>query len=191
MFVLAPGDPPHRHRPRPIGPFLLCVLLMLGACSPTFNWRELRVEGAPLQALMPCKPETATRAVALDGGASNELHMHSCDTGGLTFAVAWVDVGDAARVPVALNGWRRASLGAVRVDPARADEPAAQWTATVPGATQAQGLTAQGMDHQGRPVQMRAVHFVRGTHVYQAAIYGPALNDTRVTSAFFDGLRLP
>ncbi len=192
MFVFAPGDPPHRRRLRSIN-LLLCALciLLLGACSPTFNWRELRDEGTPLQALMPCKPETATRAVALDGGKPNELHMHSCDTGGLTFAVAWIDVGDAARVPAALNGWRRASLGALRVDPARADEPALQWTAAIPGATQSQGLTAKGTDHQGSTVQMRAVHFVRGSQLYQAAIYGPALNDASVTSAFFEGLKLP
>jgi hypothetical protein len=35
------------------------------------------------------------------------------------------------------------------------------------------------------------VHFVRGTQVYQAAIYGPALNDAGVIAAFFDGLKLP
>lgn len=190
MSVSAFRGLPHRRCPRPLG-LLLSALLMLGACSPTFNWRELRPEGTPLQALMPCKPETATRAVPLDGGAPTELHMHSCDTGGLTFALAWVELGDAARVPAALSGWRRASLGAVRVDPARVDEPAAQWNAAVPGATQTLGLAAQGTDHQGRPVQMRAVHFVRGTQVYQAAIYGPALNDAGVTSAFFDGLKLP
>lgn len=164
---------------------------MLAACSPTFNWRELRPEGTPLQALMPCKPETATRALPLDGGAPTDLHMFSCSTGGLTFALAWVDLGDAARVPAALNGWRRASLSAVRVDPSRADEPAAQWSAAVPGAVRTQGLAMQGTDHQGRPVQMRALHFVRGAQVYQAAIYGPGLDDVSVTTTFFDGLRLP
>lgn len=164
---------------------------LLVACSPTFNWRELRPEGTPLQALMPCKPETATRAVPLDGGVPTDLHMLSCDTGGLTFALAWVDMGDAARVPAAVAGWRRASLSAVRVDPVRADEPSAQWSTAVPGATQSQGLAVQGTDHQGRSVQMRALHFVRETQVYQAAVYGPALNDASVTSTFFDGLRLP
>lgn len=164
---------------------------MLVGCSPTFNWRELRPEGTPLQALMPCKPETATRPVALDGGALNELRMYSCDTGGLTFAVSWLELGDSARVPAALNGWRRASLGAVRVDAARAEDPAAQWSGSVPGAAQALGLTVQGTDYQGKAVQMRALHFVRGTQVYQAAIYGPSLNDSGVIATFFDGLKLP
>lgn len=188
MSVPVPGGA-LRRRPRPLA-VVLSVLLILSACNPTFNWRELRPEGTPLQALMPCKPETATRPVPLDGGAPTELHMHSCETGGLTFAVAWAELGDAARVPGALSGWRRASLGAVRVDPARADDPATAWNAPVPGATAAQGLTAQGSNHAGQPVQVRAVHFARGTQVYQAAVYGPALSD-EVTVAFFDGLKLP
>ncbi|MCU0926082.1 MAG: hypothetical protein MUF44_08585 [Hydrogenophaga sp.] len=90
----------------------LAGLLALGACSPTFNWRELRLDGTPLQALMPCKPESATRPVPL-AGTPTELHMHSCKTGGLRFAVAWADVGSAAQVPVALAAWRSASLQAI------------------------------------------------------------------------------
>lgn len=188
MSVPVPGGTP-RCRLRPLG-LVLFAGLVLSACNPTFNWRELRPEGTPLQALMPCKPESATRPVPLDGGAPVELHMHSCDTGGLTFTLAWAELGDAARVPGSLNGWRRASLGAVRVEPARADDPATRWPAAVPGAHQALGLTAQGSDHQGQPVQVRAVHFARGTQVYQAAVYGPTLRDD-VTTAFFDGLKLP
>jgi hypothetical protein len=188
MFVHVPGGT-LRRRLRPLV-VALSALLSLSACNPTFNWRQLRPDGAPLQALMPCKPETATRRVPLDGGAPTELHMHSCEAGGLTFAVAWAELGDAARVPDALSGWRRASLGAVRVDPASADDPATAWNAAVPGATAVQGLTAHGSNHAGQPVQVRAVHFARGTQVYQAAVYGPALND-EVTVAFFDGLKLP
>lgn len=188
MSVLVPGGTPCR-RLRSLG-LALIAGLALSACSPTFNWRELRPEGTPLQALMPCKPESATRPVPLDGGEPTELHMHSCDTGGLTFAMAWAELGDEARVPAALAGWRRASLSAVRVDPARVDDPANAWAAVVPGAKQALGLAAQGSDHQGRPVQVRAVHFARGTQVYQAAIYGPTLGD-EVTTTFFGGLQLP
>ena len=168
----------------------LCALSLLSACNPTFNWRELRPEGSPLQALMPCKPESATRPVPLDGRAPVELHMHSCDTGGLTFAVAWAELGEASRVSGALTGWRRASLAAVRLDPARGDDPTLRWNVVVPGATQTQGLTAQGSDHQGREVQVRAVHFARGTRVFQAAVYGPRMSD-EVTATFFEGLKLP
>ena len=188
MSVRFPGDATRRRLRLP--GLALSAGLLLAACNPTFNWRELRPEGAQLQAMMPCKPESATRPIPLDGGAPVDLHMHSCDTGGLTFAVAWAELGDAARTPGALSGWRRATLAAVQVDPARADDPTVAWNASVPGATQAMGLIAVGRSHQGEPVQVRAVQFARGAQVYQAAVYGAVLGDD-ITGPFFEGLKLP
>lgn len=168
----------------------LCALAgVLTACSPTFNWRELRTDGTPLLALMPCKPERAERSVPL-GGAPTRLHMQSCDTGGLTFAVAWAELSDAARAPEALAQWRGAALAAIRVDPALALNPANQWAARVSGATTAQGLMAQGSGHDQRAVHMRAVYFARGNQIYQAAVYGAQLPDAEAAT-FFEGLRLP
>jgi hypothetical protein len=168
-----------------------CALVLLGlsACSPTYNWRELRPAGTPLQALMPCKPDVAERPVPL-GGDATALHMHSCETGGITFAVAWADVSEAGRAPQALALLRRASLAAIRVDPAQVDDPALQWTPIVPGAQAVHGLQVQGTQHGQQPVQMKAVHFSHGSRVYQAALYGPSLPGEPVTT-FFEGLRLP
>ena len=166
----------------------LAALLGLGACSPTFNWRELRLDGTPLLALMPCKPESATRPVPL-AGTPTELHMHSCEAGGLRFAVAWADVGNAARVPVALAAWRSASLQAIRVAPTPADDAAHAWSVVVAGAPAVLGLKAQGKYPQGQPVLTRAAYFAQGTQVYQAAVYGAQLPDEAV-DPFFAGLRL-
>ncbi|MFW5333211.1 hypothetical protein [Hydrogenophaga sp. ZJX-1] len=166
----------------------LAALLAVSACSPTFNWRELRLDGTPLQALLPCKPESATRAVPL-AVTPTELHMHSCEAGGLRFAVAWADVGDVVQVPVALAAWRSASLQAIRVVPPPVDDPSTQWGVTVAGAPAAQGVSAQGQDPQGQPVQTRAAYFAQGTQVYQAAVYGAKLSDEAV-DGFFAGLRL-
>ena len=46
---------------------LAAALLGLAACSPTFNWREVRVESAPLKAMLPCKPDRGSRAVPMAG----------------------------------------------------------------------------------------------------------------------------
>lgn len=173
-------------RPWPIG---VLIAVVLSACNPTFNWRELRPEGTPLEALLPCKPEMAERSVPL-GGSPTVLHMHSCKTGGLTFALAWADAPDAGAVPAALTDWQRASLAAIRVDPALQADPAHRWSAKVSGSTLTQGIQVQGTDPQGQPVQARLVYFARGTQVFQAAIYGPALSD-EVSTTFFDGLKLP
>jgi hypothetical protein len=170
------------------GALAAMCLLALSACYPTFNWRELRPEGTPLQALLPCKPETAERTVPL-GGVPTVLHMHSCKTSGLTFALAWANTVDAAAVPAVLSDWQRASLAAIRVDPALHTDPAHRWNAMVAGASQAQGITAQGTDPQGQPVQARVAYFARGTQVFQAAIYGAGSDEVNTT--FFDGLKLP
>jgi hypothetical protein len=49
--------------------FILCCAMLasftFASCSPTMNWREVRFEGDEFMALMPCKPEEATRTVTL------------------------------------------------------------------------------------------------------------------------------
>lgn len=167
----------------------LAALLVLGACSPTFNWRAWPVEGTPLQAMMPCKPESASRAVPMLG-TPVELHMHSCESGGLKFALAWADVGQPAQVPVAMTAWRLASLQTLKVAVASPDDPALDWPVAVAGAPGARGVQAQGTDPQGQAVLSRTVYFARGTQVFQAAVYGPRLNAEAV-EAFFGGLKLP
>lgn len=187
-FSLAGAPCAGRSHHRPLLPLLL-LAAVASACSPTFNWREVRAEGVPLLALMPCKPESAVRSVPL-GGTPTALHMQSCDAGGLTFAVAWAELGDAARAPEALAQWRAAALAAIRVDASLALDPKTQWPAKVHGAAVANGLAAQGSTHDNRPVQMRAVYFSRGSQIFQGALYGAQLPEAEVTT-FFDGLRLP
>lgn len=167
---------------------LWSALLSVCACSPTYNWREMRPAGTPLLAHMPCKPEAATRPVPLTG-TPTELHMHSCETGGLRFAVAWADVGAPDRVPLALAAWQVASLQSLRVSASAADVEARRWTVVVAGVPDAQGLKAQGVDPEGQPVQTRAAYFAKDSVIYQAAVYGAALPDETVET-FFAGLRL-
>lgn len=164
---------------------LVSAALLLGACSPTFNWREIRPESASLAALMPCKPEMATRPVPLLGQPT-ELHMHSCETGGLTFAVAWADLTDASQARTALTQWQTASLASIRVAPGAGEALELK----LAGAGELLGVQAQGSDHQGQALQMQALYFSRGSKVYQAAIYGPKIAD-EVWMTFIDGLRLP
>ena len=70
---------------------------MLSACTPAFNWREVGFEDQPVTALLPCKPDRGTRTVSLAGG-SRSMTMLGCETGGATFTLAVVDVGDMQKV---------------------------------------------------------------------------------------------
>lgn len=168
----------------------LLVTLSVGltACSPTFNWREMRLEGASLVALMPCKPETASRDVPLLGVATG-LHMHSCKAGDLTFAVAWAELPAGGRAEEGLAQWRDATLATVRAVPGGATDET--WLPVVVGGSQAQlAIKAVGGDHQGQALQVQALFFSQGRRLYQAAIYGQDI-DGAVSASFFEGLSLP
>lgn len=168
---------------------LFVASLTLWACSPTFNWRDWPVQGTPLRASLPCKPDSASRPVPMLGSPV-ELHMLSCETGGLRFALAWADVGQAPQVPVALAAWRAASLQSLRVPPTAADDPSLVWAVRVAGAPQAVGVQTESVDPQGQALRSRAAYFARGTQVFQAAVYGARL-DAAAVDTFFDGLALP
>ena len=64
---------------RIIAPALLtgCAL---AACSPTFNWREVRAEPTALKAMLPCKPDKGARNVPM-AGREVSLQVIGCDTG--------------------------------------------------------------------------------------------------------------
>ena len=50
------------------------------ACTPTFNWRETPVGDDGMIALLPCKPDRATRALPL--GAASGVDRHGRLRGG-------------------------------------------------------------------------------------------------------------
>jgi hypothetical protein len=75
---------------------VVAALALLAACSPTFNWREVRVASTALKAMMPCKPDKGVRTVPM-AGRQVELEAWGCDAGGATFAVLFADIGEAGR----------------------------------------------------------------------------------------------
>ena len=183
------------HSPMPVdwlvsraGLLLCACVLGLGAsgCSPELNWRDVRPKGSTVQALMPCKPESAQRDVALPGGNA-VLNMLSCDAGGLTFAVSVLSRPPAMTPQDVIQAWRQASQNSLAAAPGQTRD----WVPTAIFAAQADhfsGWQAQGRRHDGTPVQAHAVLFARGVEVFQAAVYGAA--QPEVLATFLDGLRL-
>lgn len=170
----------------------LCLAALVAACSPTFNWRNTPLEGAPLQAQLPCKPERAERQVPLiPSGAT--LRLMSCEAGGLTFALAWADVATTDGLSVVLDGWQQAGWASLRqsaIAPATAPAGWADWPVPLARAQHLRGWQGGGTDHQGRAVAARQLYFAHGTVVYQAAVYGPTIEDAQV-APFVEALRLP
>lgn len=167
----------------------LSAALLLGAwavaCSPTFNWREVRTEAAPLKAMLPCKPDQATRQVPM-AGRQVALQVLGCDTGGATFALLVADLGQPGRSGEVLAQWEQATLANMRA-------AGAQTAAFVPpgalGLPQSRRVSATGQRADGSPVQSQAAYFARGTQVFQAVIYAGEIKP-EWADAFFQGLRL-
>jgi hypothetical protein len=160
----------------------LCSLAV-AACSPTFNWRDVRVEPAGLKAMLPCKPEHGARRLPL-GGREVEVAGIGCDTGGATFAILQADIGDPARADDVLAQWNRATLANMKAGPPRTSAFTPRGGTPIPAS---QRVFAQGRRADGTPVQGEAAYFVRGSRVVQAVVYAPELKPDWV-QPFFAGL---
>ena len=174
----------------------LAVLALQTACTPALDWREVRFEGATpasqasqLNAVLPCKPDRATREQTV-GGQKVQLSMMGCKAAGATFTLSRMVLASPAAAPQVLAAWQTASLGlpsgaAVATQPikilgASAGPPAIQ--ATVMKAAKMSGQIAWF-------AQTADAELV----LYQAAIYGSEAGapSADAIATFFDSLRLP
>jgi hypothetical protein len=155
--------------------------LMLG-CSPTYNWRDVRVGDAAVLALMPCKPDKAERTVPLQGQSAT-LHMASCDVGALTFAVAALHVPDGVEVSAASHAWKLATLASLKALPTQAGD----WPLTPRTGWSGVGWQAEGLRHDGQPVRARVVSVGRGQVLHQLVVYGEPAPE--VLATWLDGMR--
>ena len=72
---------------------ILAVLLM--ACSPEFDWREVRADDASFVVLLPAKPASMTRRIELDG-LSLDMTMHGAKVRDTAYTVGVIKLPDAS-----------------------------------------------------------------------------------------------
>lgn len=166
-------------------PAFAAALLSLAACSPTFNWREVRVESVPLKAMLPCKPDKAARTVPM-AGRQVELRVLGCDAGGATFALLTGDVVDPLRAGEVLAQWRAATLANLR-SPAGNAQDRPFLPAGAMALPQSLRVSAAGERGDGSKVESQAVYFARGSRVVQAVVYADQV-PAEAAETFFAGL---
>ena len=179
---------------------VLLAGLLLAACNPAMNWRETRIGGTGLVALLPCKPDEGVRVVPL-GGSDVSLSMAGCDAGGATFAVAHATIDQATAAPAVLAQWRTATLanmGAVSSREVPLGGPPGIASGGTPNAPAAAArsdtttglmlVTAQGRRKDGSAVAMQGAWFAKDAQVFHAVVYAERISP-EVTEAFFSGLR--
>jgi hypothetical protein len=159
--------------------------MVLGACTPTFNWREVRADGGALKAMMPCKPDNSERPVPM-AGRQVSLQVMNCNTGGATFAILFADMGDPARAGEVLGQWKSATLSNLHSAAVRQTVFRPAGAAALPQSLQ---VVATGERGDGTKVESHAAYFARGSHVFQAVIYADELKP-EAAEMFFSGLVL-
>ncbi len=167
------------------GPFLLSVALILGACTPTLDWREVRVADTPLRLMLPCRSHAQERTIQLAGQAVR-WHLLVCSAGDHTFGVGWGDLGSPTWVGPALaeivvSSGAHVLASTVSAKPLR-----------VPGATPhagSQQVLLVGRRGDGRAVQMQLAVFTFGTTVFQVTALGPIVTP-ELRSTLLESLRI-
>jgi hypothetical protein len=160
------------------------MLLLLAACSPTLDWRSVRVPDTQLVAELPCRPGRFQRDLVV-AGVPLRLFMLSCEAGGVTYGVATADVGDLTRVDAVLHALSINAAAAIR----SADSPVG--ALNMSGATPFSGNSSarlRGNRPDGKPVDESMRVFARGARVFQASAIGAVLPESAL-QPFVDGLR--
>ena len=175
----------------------LVSLSALTACSPTFNWRDVRPEQTTLRLLLPCKPDPTEKTVPL-GGVATTLKMLSCDAGGATFAVVMANWNDALKVEQVLAQWQSVTLANMQARPIASGLGAGSEATHVSGfkltgaamVPPAVLLKAQGRRRDGSAVVGQAAFFAQGSQIFQVVVYAdrirPEVSETLFSSLRFD-----
>lgn len=192
----SPGQQGHLQRPAYNGPMrifpplaALAAWVLLSACSPEQNWRQLSFEGSTLKAQLPCKPDRTTREVPL-GGVPVSLSVAGCEAAGAMLALMSASLAPGVDAQAVLAGWQQATLAHVPpAEPPRSE--AWRRSAWLPLAA-AQRLQWQGKGADGRPVAAQAVWgaFAEGDHVrvVHAVVYAPKPMP-ELAQTLFEGLQ--
>lgn len=89
--------------------FIPLFALLLAACSPAYDWREVRDKDGAFAVLLPAKPSSHARPIDLDG-LQVTMHMTAAEVGDTLFAVGSVRLADPAQGPRVIQAMRTALI---------------------------------------------------------------------------------
>lgn len=145
----------------------LCCTVLLTACSPKYDWRDVRGTATPFQVLLPAKPSIYARPVNL-GGIQANMTMTAAEVDDVTFAVGSAELPDAAQAQAALLVMKDTLVknigGVIRHE--KSQLGASKSTIDLDAGA------APGKGHKDARA-MHARFVANGRRVYQAIVVGP------------------
>lgn len=158
---------------------IITLVFILTACSPKFDWREVRGTESPFTVLLPAKPATFSRELTLNS-VPLKMQMTAADVDGISFAVGSAKVTDASKIPGVLDAMQQGMLNNIHGIPEKASNQISGQSAS--------DVVAHGKLANGQPVKFVGRFLTRGMWVYQIVIIGkekaltPEVVDTFMTS---------
>jgi len=152
---------------------VLSSMMLLSACNPPFNWREIHANDTPFTVLMPAKADSFSQNVQLlDVNLS--MTMTATEVGQLSFAVGSAKLADASQASKVLAAMQNGMIQNIHGQITKA--------AIVKGGV----MTVQGRTNNG-DVNMAARFITHGNWVYQLIIIGPEKKMTpEIIDTFMD-----
>jgi hypothetical protein len=163
------------------------LILLLFACTPALNWREVRLEavdGSTLKATLPCKPDTATRKQQL-GDVQAELSMMGCVANETTFTLSRMPLTNPLDAPKVLAALQTAAVTNVGAKPPPMVAASVSGASAWPPASRVTLLGATTQAH----ILWFAKQTATGVTLYQAAVYGKQPGNEAI-APFFESLQL-
>lgn len=166
--------------------------LALSACSPDYNWREIRPAGGDYHVMLPARPASMSRPIDLDGLAVT-MTMNGARVGAYRFTVGAVVLPDAepatrARAGAAMRAAMVRNIAGRETALAEVQVPVLDRAGRATATQAALRIEAAGRV-DGKPAHMTAQFAVRGARAWQAVVIGPA-PDPGPTLQFLDSLRI-
>jgi hypothetical protein len=158
---------------------IVTLTILLTACSPKFDWREVRGTESPFIVLLPAKPASFARDMTLNG-ISLKMQMTAADVDGVSCAVGSAKVTDASKIPGVLEAMRQGMLNNIHGVPEKNSSSGIDLSS--------RDVVSYGKLANGQPVKFVGRFLARGAWVYQIVIIGkekmltPEVVDTFMTS---------
>ena len=169
--------------------FCCAMAVALCGCAPALNWREVRVDESQINALLPCKPDKASRNVSLrvaHEDVNTSLSLQGCEASGMQFTLGTLAIPKGLPAEQLIEAWRIASLAAMGLPPSAAAPK--QWALS--GGNNQNFSVRAGVVTESNQVQW--AWFAHDGKIYQAAIYGQAKEKDLPEAAenYFSGIKL-
>lgn len=173
--------------------FAAIALLSLAACSPQYNWREIRSETAAYTVAMPGKPATFARQISLNG-MSVTMTMIASETGKATFAVGTAELPDATQAQVSLNAIKTALVrnigGTIKQEKMLVMAQSQNTDAGKLAVTEIEASGPASAATDGQPRILFARFIANDKRVYQLVATGPEKSVNRdIADTFFSSFK--